>query len=166
MRTTRPSTLVVAALAAAALAWLGIDRFYGAIPRLPWLPPLSVLALAVAEWFAAWQTRSWLERRPGARLVEPLLIVRYVVLAKASALAGAIFSGCYLGLGIWLFVQRTVLGAAHRDLYAAIAGFIGSIALVIAATILERACRVPRAPNGTDQNGKGGGPGGNGGYSG
>ncbi len=108
MGPTRASTLVVAGLAAAAVAWLLISGFYyDFAPDLPWLPVITLAGLAVLEGYAAVNTRSRIERRPGREPVNPLLVARFVVLAKASALAGAIFAGFYAGLTGWLFVERT-----------------------------------------------------------
>ena len=154
MQPTRPASLVVAVLAAAAVAWLGIDRFYGSMPRLTWLPALTLGGLAVVEAVAGWQTRARIERRPGAGPLVPLLIARYVVLAKASAMAGAIFAGLYLGLGGWLLAQPDVLAQARLALRQAVAGTVGAAALVVAAVWLERCCRVP-SPPGSDPAGNG-----------
>ncbi|MBT8225788.1 MAG: DUF3180 domain-containing protein [Dactylosporangium sp.] len=140
---TQPATLVVAVLAAAGCAWLGLDRFYGSLPRLPWLPPLTLAGLAVVEGMVARQVKAWIDRKPTAKPIEPLLIARYVVLAKASALVGAIFGGLYVGMTSWLLVQRAVLVEADRDFPAAAAGTVGSGILLVAAVVLERACRVP-----------------------
>ncbi|SCL40028.1 Protein of unknown function [Micromonospora pallida] len=142
---TRPATLVVAGLAAAALAWLLISVAYGAMPDLPWLPVITLAGLAVLEGYAAVNTRGRIERRPGRDPVNPLMVARFVVLAKASALAGAIFAGFYAGLSGWLFVERT--RAAAEDRPAALAGLAASLALVAAALWLERSCRVPERPD-------------------
>jgi hypothetical protein len=149
MRQTRPATLVVTLLAAAAVSWLGIDNFYGIMPRLPWLPPLTMLVLGLGEAYAAWHTKAWVDRRTGATPVAPLVIARYVVLAKASALVGALFCGIYCGLTGWLLLQRETLLAADRDLPPAVVGVIGSATLVVGALLLERACRVPGPPPGS-----------------
>ena len=142
MGPTRLSTLVVAGLAAAALAWLLISSFYySGMPRLPWLPVVTLAGLAVLEAYAAVNTRGRIERKPGREPVNPLLVARFVVLAKASALAGAIFLGFYAGLTGWLFVEPT--NAAIQDRPAAGAGALASLALVAAALWLERSCRVP-----------------------
>ncbi|WP_372444032.1 DUF3180 domain-containing protein [Micromonospora antibiotica] len=149
MGPTRFSTLVVAALAAAALAWLLISSFYySGIPRLPWLPVVTLAALAVLEAYAAVNTRGRIERKPGREPVNPLLVARFVVLAKASALAGAIFLGFYVGLTGWLFVEPT--NAAIEDRPAAGAGALASLALVAAALWLERSCRVPESDDDAD----------------
>lgn len=145
MGPTRPATLFVAGLASAAVAWLLISNFYGSFPELPWLPTVTLAALAVLEGYAAINTRSRVERRPGRDPVDPLAVARFVVLAKASALAGAILVGFYAGMLAWLAIERT--RAATTDIPAAVAGLVASLTLVVAALWLERACRVPERPD-------------------
>ncbi|MEH1099270.1 DUF3180 domain-containing protein [Micromonospora sp. CPCC 205561] len=150
MGPTRISTLVVAGLAAAAVAWLLISSFYyDYLPELPWLPVVTLAALAVLEAYAAVNTRGRIERRPGREPVNPLLVARFVVLAKASALAGAIFAGAYAGLTGWLLVERT--DAAMGDRPIAGAGLLAGLALVAAALWLERSCRVPERDDDEDR---------------
>ncbi len=143
MEPTRPATLVVAGLAAAALAWLLISTNYGTFP-VPTAPIVVFAALAVLEVLLAYNTRTRLDRRPGRPRVEPLVVARYVVLAKASSLAGALFAGFYGGLGAYLLIDTRRWGG--QQLPAAIAGFVASLALVAAALWLERSCRVPPPP--------------------
>lgn len=150
IRPTNGATLVVAALASAALAWLAIDRFYGDIPTLPWLPAVTLAALAVAEGVAAQSTKARIERRPGRDPVDPLLVARLAVLAKASSLAGALFGGLYAGISVWLLIERQRLNHAAEDLPSALFGFAASALLVAAALWLERACRIPAAPDESD----------------
>jgi hypothetical protein len=150
MQPTSPAALVVAALAAAALAWLAISRFYGDIPTLPWLPVITVAALAVLEGYAALATKARIDRRPGREPVDPLLVARFVVLAKASSMAGAIFGGLYAGVTGWLLIERQRLTHAAADLPAAAGGLAASCLLVAAALWLERSCRVPKQPDDTD----------------
>lgn len=145
MGPTRPATLVVAGLAAAALAWVLVSSFYSHIPPLPWLPIATLLGLAVLEGYAAANTRARIERRPGRDPVEPLTVARFVVLAKASSLVGALFAGFYAGLDAWLLIEQT--RAAVNDVPVATAGLVASLALVGAALWLERSCRVPERPD-------------------
>ena len=151
MGPTRISTLVVAGLAAAAVAWLLISfLYYDYLPDdLPWLPVVTLAALAVLEGYAAVNTRARIERRPGREPVNPLLVARFVVLAKASALAGAIFAGFYAGLTGWLFVESTE--AAVKDRNVAVGGLLAALALVAAALWLERSCRVPEQEDDEDR---------------
>lgn len=142
---TRPASLVVAALIGAAVAWLLISRFYNEFPDLPWLPAVTIAALAVLEGYAAVNTRARIERRPGREPVDPLAVAWFVVLAKASSLAGAIFGGFAAGLLAWLLLERT--RAAVSDIPAATASLVASVALVVTALWLERSCRVPERPD-------------------
>jgi hypothetical protein len=146
LRPTNPSTLLVAGLAAMALSWVLVSHYYGDIPRIPWLPAFTVFAIAIGEAVLARTTKARIDRRPGAAPVEPLAVARYVVLAKASSLAGSIFAGFYVGLLVWLLAQRGRLTAASADIPPTAAGIVAALALVAAALWLERACRVPKRP--------------------
>lgn len=143
MEPTRAATLVVAGLAAAAFAWLLISTNYGAFP-VPSVPVLIFAALAVLEALLAHNTRSRLERRADRPPVEPLAVARYVVLAKASALAAALFAGFYGGLLAYLLIDTRRWG--DQQLGTAVGGSAASLALVAAALWLERSCRVPPGP--------------------
>jgi len=150
MGPTRISTLVVAGLGAAALAWLVVSAaYYDYLPQLPWLPAVTLAALAVLQAYAAVNTRGRIERRPGLDPVDPLLVARFVVLAKASALAGAIFAGFFAGLTGWLLVETTEAAAGDRPI--AVASLLSGLALVAAALWLERSCRVPERDDDEDR---------------
>lgn len=150
MRPTNTSTLIVAGLAMAAASWLAISRFYGDFPSIPWLPGITLLALAGLELAAAVNTKNRIDHRPGTERVDPLLVARYLVLAKASALAAALFTGLYAGVTIWLFTEQGRLAQAQNDLLPAAIGTLGGVTLVFAALFLERACRVPPPPPSSD----------------
>jgi hypothetical protein len=147
LQPTRPATLALAAVLTAALAFLGIRRFFGDLPDLNWLPGLTLAALAVGEGIAARNTKARVEQRPRSGALNPLLVARFVVLAKASSLAGAIFAGAYAGVAAWALSERDRLAAAEANLAPAVAGLVGSLALVAGALLLERACRVPEPPD-------------------
>ncbi len=151
LRPTNPATLLVAGLAAAAASALLFSHYYGDIPSIPWIPALSVFALAICEAVLARSTKARIDRRPGTAPVQALAVARYVVFAKASSLAGAIFAGFYAGLLVWLLAQRTRLSAAGDDIAPAAGGLVAALALVAAALLLERACRVPRRPDEEDK---------------
>jgi Protein of unknown function (DUF3180) len=158
LRPTRPATLVVAAVVTAGLAWLGIRRYFGDLPDVTWLAGLTLAGLAVVEGIAARNTRARIEQRPRAGALNPLLVARLAVLAKASSLAGAIFAGAYGGVAAWAISERDRLTAAAQNLAPSVAGLVGALALVAAALLLERACRVPEPPD-DDRDGPGGSPG-------
>jgi hypothetical protein len=152
LQPTKATTLVVAAVVTAGLAWWGMSRYFAAVPNLTWLPGLTLAALAVVEGIAAHNTRARIEKRPRRGAVNPLLVARYAVLAKASSLAGAILAGGYGGVASWALSERGQLNVADADLPPSVAGLVGSLALVAAALLLERACRVPAPPDDDENN--------------
>jgi hypothetical protein len=154
MRPTNLSTLCVAALTMAALAWLVISHFYGDMPTLPWLPPFVMIGLAIFEAVLAPSTKARIDRKDGTAPVNPLTVAWYVVLAKASALGGALFTGVYAGLLTWLLPQRGQVSHVSHDLPQAIVGLIGALGLTLAGLWLERSCRVPPPPPDEDRIGE------------
>lgn len=150
MRATNAATLVLIGLLSAVGSWLLMSRFYGDLPRLNWLPGLTLGALAVGEGIAALTTKARIDRRPGTLPVDPLLVARFVVLAKASSMAGAIFAGVYGGVLVWALAEQGRLLIAEQNLGPSAAGFAGSLALTAAALLLERSCRVPDQPEDGD----------------
>lgn len=148
MGPTRPATLAVAGLAGAAAGWVLLSGFYNDMPPLPWLPTVTVAALAVLEGMLAQNTAARIERKPGREPIDPLAVARYVVLAKASSLAGAIFGGFSAGQLAWLLVEPT--SAARSDVPAAATGLAAALALIAAGLWLERSCRVPDPPEDDD----------------
>jgi Protein of unknown function (DUF3180) len=151
LRPTSPATLVVAALVAAAIGWLFIANDYSDFPQVTWLPGIITAGLGVLEIIAALTTKARIDRRPGTEPVDPLTVVRYVVLAKASSLVGALFGGFFGAVAVWLFASRGRLAAATSDLPPALGGFFGALLLLIGALLLERACRVPPQPDEDEQ---------------
>src|SRR5439155_2004337 len=144
---TSPATLVVLALGSAAVAWILVANTYGDLPHIPWLPAFTIFALAAFEAVLARNTKARIDRRPDTAPVDVLAVARYVVLAKASSPAGAIFAGLYGGILVWLLVVKGPQNpAAATDLPPTATGFVAALALIGAALWLERACRVPRPP--------------------
>jgi len=158
--------LVVAGLAAAAIGWVLISRFYGDLPRLTWFPVAVVACLAVIEVLLAQDTYARVHRKGPPPLlsrlrprqlavrppVQPLVVVRLAVLAKASSLAGAIFAGWYAGLLPWLLIEAKRLTQASADVAPSVGGVVASLGLMSAALWLERACRVPKPPDDDESN--------------
>lgn len=148
--TTKPSTLFVAALAAAAVGLLLVTRFYGQMPGATWFAGVTLLIVAVVCAFSAHTTRARIERRPGTRPVEALVVARFAAFAKACSLGGALFAGWYAAFLVYVIAQRGRLQAAADDLVPTAVSFAGALALVAAALWLERACRIPKNPEDDD----------------
>lgn len=149
LRPTSISVLIVAGLASAALGWLLLSFSYSSLPDLPWSPVIVLIVLAIAEALLAQNTSARIQRKPGTMPVDPLAVARYVALAKASSLVGAISAGFSAGLVTWLTMEPTQ--AAHDDLPVAVGGLVSALALVGAALWLERSCRIPERPDAKDE---------------
>lgn len=143
---SNPWLLVAAGVVAAIAGWVLFDKFYGSIPPLPLAPAVTLLILAVVEAIVALTTWRRIERKPGTVPVNPLAVARYVLVAKASAAAGSIFTGLYAGALAWLLHERAQLSAAGGDVVPAAGGMLGSALLLAAALWLEHACRIPEPP--------------------
>jgi hypothetical protein len=159
--------LAVLAVGLAVAAWLLVRAGYGQLPPLRWWLAVPVGVLAVAEALGARTLRDRLAaerlaRRGGdgspqartravgpVRPVEPLLVARLVVLARASAYVGAVFTGVWAGVLLHVAPLVGQLQAAGGDTLAAVLGVVCSLGLVVAALWLESVCRVP--PDGDDR---------------
>lgn len=87
--------------------------------------------------------KAMLERAKDATVQRPMPInpfyaVRLVLLAKAIAISGSIFSGWHLGL-VWLQLTSPIVPSS--TLQNAIA-LIGAIAMTVCAIVVERVCKV------------------------
>jgi uncharacterized membrane protein YbhN (UPF0104 family) len=142
MRPTRPSILVLAALVAGAISY-GLTRSsYDTNPRPTAAALFGLALLAIAECYVAVMTRARLAGRSGTRPIDPLVVARFVALAKASSIVGALATGGYAGFVVW--VGRIDSPAANSDTTVASIGIALSIALTAAALFLEYVCRVPK----------------------
>lgn len=133
-----PTYLVVA------LAVYLITRLsYAVLPPLPLFAGITLLVLAIAETVLGFSLKARIERRPGTTPVQPLMAVRAVTLAKASAVAGAVMAGVWTGLLGYLLPRLSQLVAAAQDTPGAALGLGCALALVAAALWLQRCCRAP-----------------------
>lgn len=114
-------------------------------PQIGWMPSLALLLVAALIGWTAWVTHRSLHRRhprrdAGLAPLAPHQAVNRLALAKACALIGALVAGGYLGFCLsWVGLPtETALPRVVRALVAAAAAGL----LVVAALLLERACRV------------------------
>ena len=159
VRTTSPGSVIGFALTGLVLGWLLRPvsiRVSGVAPTVGWLPVLALFLAALIIGAVAWSTSRSLRPRPPARArrldpapgLEPHHAVNRLVLAKASALAGAMVAGGYLGYALsWWGVSEAAL-AQQRLVQSLVAG-LGGVLIVAGSLLLERACRV-RGGDGAD----------------
>jgi hypothetical protein len=146
LRTTRIRTLLAVLAVGAALGWTGVRLFVrinGSLPDVPLTAPVALgLLAAVLTGGGLVMRRRVQQWRPGRERVSPDLAVRLLVLAKASALAGAAVAGGYLGAAVAYAADLDVPFRRSSTWWC-----LGSAALalvvVAAALWLERECRTP-----------------------
>jgi hypothetical protein len=141
LRTTGPGLVLGCVLTGMVVGWAirPVAVWLGATaPRVTWSPAVALVLAAAILLVAAVSTRRTVrQRRPGLR---PHQAVNRLVLAKASALSGALVAGGYLGYALtWVGVAAEL---SDERIVRSLASAAGAAATLGAALFLERACRV------------------------
>jgi hypothetical protein len=119
------------------------ERLNGAAPTIQWRS-IAVLAVIAAVLLAqAYSTYRAVHR--DRLLPDPHRAVNLLMLAKACALTGALVAGGYSGFGTQ-FLDRLNVDLPRQRVITSFSAAAASVAIVISALLLERACRVPRDP--------------------
>jgi hypothetical protein len=142
MRPTRWYVLVVSGVVAGGVSYLITRWHYGDLPSPTLYAQISLVVLAIAEGYTAAVTKARLEGRQGTRPIEPILVARFVALAKASSIVGALAAGAYAGFLGW--VAQIDSPAAHDDVRTAVVGVVAGLALIAGALALEWVGRIPK----------------------
>ena len=95
---TRPRDLILHALGTAIVVHLLVRLTYGSLPQFPLAAGLPLAVLGVAEAIGGSALRARIRAASGTRPVQPLVAARAVLVARASALAGALMAGAWAGL--------------------------------------------------------------------
>jgi predicted outer membrane lipoprotein len=154
VKATRPRDLFAVGLVVAVLAALVIRLSYGSLPPIPVLAGAPFGVLGIAEAIAGNALRARIRRRPGSEPVQPLVAARAVVVAKASALAGAIMAGVWAGLLVHVVPQAGDITAAAGDSLSGAVALACALGLVAGALWLEHCCRAPDDEPGGESNGR------------
>lgn len=135
--------LVVAALFGGLAGWLVVVTA-GALdlipPRIPWSAPIGLVVFAALVGALAWSTHQRIQVR--RERMEPQRAVAFLVLGKASALAGALVAGGYLGFALNFLTRLDATSPRDRVIRSAVA-VVAGLALMAGGLLLERACKVP-----------------------
>lgn len=119
-------------------------RVTGSAPFVTWVQALALVFVAAVLAYVAWQT--WQTIQVQRRRLDTTQAVNRLVLARASAIVGALVAGGYAGYGVtWLGDPSELAG--ERLLRCAVAA-VGGALVMVASLVLERACRVPSDPPG------------------
>lgn len=113
-----------------------------AIPPVPWTGPVGLLLLALGIGALAFSLRSRLRGDAGTKPVPALTAARMVVLAKSSSHAGAVITGLYLGVLVFVLTAVRADLLSSRVLTSA-SGVVAAALLVLAGLALERVLRLP-----------------------
>lgn len=143
MRFTRTRDLVVTGLVVGVLVNLLVMVDYAALPPLPRPAGATLLVLAIVETVFAFSLRARLAGKEGTKPVPALVAARAVALAKASSLLGAIMSGAWLGVLVYVVPKRALIVSAAGDTTSAVIGLVSAAALIAAGLWLEHVCRAP-----------------------
>lgn len=148
LRTTAAGTLAIAVIFGALGGWLVVivaEALDLVAPVVPWTAPLAVLGIAAGVGMLAYTTHQRVQVDHAG--MEPQRAVAFLVLGKASALAGALVAGGYLSYAVQFLARLDAVGPRDRVLRSAITVGAG-IGLCIAGLLLERACKVPSDADG------------------
>ena len=143
VRSTSPRALAVAAIFGALSGWLIVaasNSFDLVPPQVPWTAPVGVLLIAGLVGVFAYTTHTRIQVRK--ERMDPQRAVAFLVLGKASALAGALIAGGYLGYAL-MFVTRIDADAPRDRVIRSSIAVVAGVGLAVAGLLLERACRVP-----------------------
>jgi hypothetical protein len=143
VRSTSPRSLAVAAIFGALSGWLIVaasNSFDLVPPQVPWTAPVGVLLIAGLVGVFAYTTPTRIQVRK--ERMDPQRAVAFLVLGKASALAGALIAGGYLAFAL-MFVARIDADAPRDRVIRSAVAVVAGVGLAVAGLLLERACRVP-----------------------
>ncbi|MBA2560988.1 MAG: DUF3180 domain-containing protein [Propionibacteriales bacterium] len=144
---TRINTLVASFVLGAAAGYTLVpvsEWLNGTAPTIEW-SSVAVLVVIAAVLLALAYSTYRIVHRDRARM-EPQRAVNFLMLAKASALMGALVAGGYGGFGAQ-FLDQLEIALPRERVIRSVASAVASVAIVICALLLERACRVPRDPD-------------------
>ena len=143
MTRTRASTLIILAVVGAGVGLL-LQTLLAAL-GLPKLSPaytfaITMVLVGAAAIALAVPVRRATRGNPAYR-VDPFYATRVVVLAKASALGGALLSGVGLGLVIEVSLRAASPSAGYLPVLSVLGG---GVALMIGGLVAEALCTVPK----------------------
>lgn len=141
---TRPRLLLLIAVVCGVLGWVLAtiaDSILGRYLPVPWSAAVAVWMLAVGLLLWALLLRPRLQRRPGTRVVPPLVAARTAALALAASRVGVGVAGFYAGV-LLVFLADLAVPAAQSGAWTSAATALGGAAIMAVALWLEHLCRI------------------------
>jgi hypothetical protein len=115
----------------------------GSAPRVEWTAVAALVVIAGVLLVFAYTTYRTVHR--DRKPMDATRAVNFLMLAKASALVGALLAGGYLGFALQFVDSLDVPLPRERFVRSLICAVTG-VVIVVSALLLERACRVPKDP--------------------
>lgn len=147
MTATRPRDLLLAGVVAALLTNVLVALTYGTLPDLPLAAGTTLGVVGVGEIVAGSVLRRRIRGGPGGPRVDPLLAADALVVAKASAVGGALVAGAWAGVLAYTLPRAGALSAAAGDSAAAGVGLACALLLGGSGLWLQRCLRAPDSPD-------------------
>jgi hypothetical protein len=128
-------------------------RFGFTTPQVGWGAATMLFVIAVLVGGLAWNTWQSLHKKHERMTSDHAL--KMLALSRSSLIVGGLFGGAYIGYALsYVDDFDTPLGA-DRVWHSGVAAVAGLL-LVLAALLLERACRIPGGEDDDPTNGNGG----------
>ena len=144
--------VLLVGLVATALGYLVLRLWTdqgGALPPAPWGALIVLVFMACGVVFAGLPVRRFLRGR-AKKTLNPIRAMRTVVLAQASALTGALFTGWYLAQMLVLLPDLDI--ASVRSLAWRLAALaVGGVLMVVAGLVVQAMCRVDKDRRGENK---------------
>lgn len=146
MKRTRILHLVLVHIYVVVLSVIFVYRFYGSFPAAHYGPALIVWFLAVLCAVMGKIIRTKVkENKIGIDRSQfnPIYAAGWSAVGSASAWAGALIAGIYVGVAFYIIPRISTLIAASNDAPAIIITAVGGYVLLVAGYFLEKSCEVP-----------------------
>jgi hypothetical protein len=117
------------------------EQLNGAAPRIEWTAVGALVLIAGVLLVFAYSTYRTVHR--DRKPMDSARAVNFLMLAKASALVGALVAGGYLGFALQ-FVDSLDIPLPRERFVRSLVCAVTGVVIVVSALLLERACRVPK----------------------
>lgn len=147
LRPLPPGLLTGAAVVGLVAGWLLhplTERMGNVAPTVSWTQGLVLFFVAAI--LAATARVTWRSVQGRGTPAEPHRMVNRLVLARACAIVGALTAGGYVGYAVsWLGDRASLAG---ERIAGSLVAAVGGLAVMVAALLLERACRIRSGDSG------------------
>ncbi len=135
--------VLVVALLTTAVAWIGLQLWFGsghALPGASWGGAVLIVFMAVGVYCAGLPIRRFL-RGEATRPLSPLRAMRTLVLAQAAALTGALVSGWYAAQALVLLPDADV-DSVRAAMLRSLAVCASGVLMIVAGLLVQSMCRI------------------------